>query len=174
MRYCAFLRGINTGGKSMKMADICKQFEKAGMTDVSSVLATGNILFSSEKKPDELKKILEQALSEHFEYEAFLFLKTAAEISTIVEYCPFEKQEHLHIYAFVTASGMENVLLEEFEKSEPKGVEYAVICGETFYWTVPKGNTLDSKFGKVLGKKNLKDRITSRNINTFEKIINKL
>ena len=44
----------------MKMADVCEVFEKAGMQDVSSVLATGNILFSSDKSAAELKKILEK------------------------------------------------------------------------------------------------------------------
>jgi hypothetical protein len=43
-----------------------------------------------------------------------------------------------------------------------------------FYWQVPKGNTLDSTFGKILGRKSLKDQFTSRNINTFEKIIKKM
>ena len=174
MRYCAFLRGINTGGKTMKMADVRKIFEEAGMTDVSSVLATGNIVFSSDQGRDELKPLLEKSLAEHFGYEAFLFLKTDAEIRGIVEYCPFEKHEHMHIYAFVTLPEMENILLEEFEKSETSEDEYAVICGETFYWEVPKGSTLESKYGKILGKKTLKDKITSRNINTFEKIIDKL
>ena len=50
----------------MKMVEVCKVFLKAGMKEVSSVLATGNIIFSSEKSSSELKIILEQALSEHF------------------------------------------------------------------------------------------------------------
>ncbi|WP_435525892.1 hypothetical protein [Chryseobacterium indoltheticum] len=41
------------------------------------------------------------------------------------------------------------------------------IVNNIFYWQVSKGNTLDSNFGKVLGKKSLKDQFTSRNINTF-------
>jgi uncharacterized protein (DUF1697 family) len=52
--------------------------------------------------------------------------------------------------------------------------EKAEIVNTVFYWRVPKGNTLDSSFGKVLGKKNLKDKMTSRNINTFEKILKKM
>ena len=52
--------------------------------------------------------------------------------------------------------------------------ERAEIVANTFYWQVPKGNTLDSSFGKILGKKQLKDKISSRNINTFDKIFIKL
>lgn len=59
----------------MKMAEVSKVFTNAGMQEVSSVLVTGNILFSSDKNRSELKVILEKALSEYFNYEAFLFLK---------------------------------------------------------------------------------------------------
>lgn len=82
-KYCAFLRGVNVKGTNMKMAEVCTVFEKAGMNDVSSVLASGNILFSSEKDAKELKEILEESMSEHFSYEAFLFVKNQQEIETI-------------------------------------------------------------------------------------------
>ena len=43
-KFCAFLRGVNVKGTNMKMADVCKVFSDAGMQDVSSVLASGNII----------------------------------------------------------------------------------------------------------------------------------
>ena len=75
-RFCAFLRGVNVNGTSMKMAEVCKVFSDAGMEEVTFVLATGNILFYSPKNALELKGILEKSMSEHFKYEAFLFIKT--------------------------------------------------------------------------------------------------
>ena len=174
MKYCAFLRGVNVNGTSMKMAEVMNVFTDAGMKEVSSVLASGNILFSSDKKPSELKKILEKSMSEYFDYEAFLFLKNENEISEIVNNNPFNKAEDLHIYVFVGIEDVDTLLMEEFSKSDKTENEKAEIVADTFYWQVPKGNTLDSTFGKVLGKKNLKDKITSRNINTFERILKKL
>ena len=56
MKYCAFLRGVNVNGTAMKMAEVCDVFKKAGMKDVSSVLATGNILFESDEAPENLKQ----------------------------------------------------------------------------------------------------------------------
>lgn len=174
MKYYAFLRGVNVNGTSMKMAEVMNVFTDAGMKEVSSVLASGNILFSSDKKPSELKKILEKSMSEYFNYEAFLFLKNENEISEIVNNNPFNKAEDLHIYVFVGIEDVDTLLMEEFSKSDKTENEKAEIVADTFYWQVPKGNTLDSTFGKVLGKKNLKDKITSRNINTFERILKKL
>lgn len=174
MRYCAFLRGVNVNGTAMKMAEVCKVFAEAGMSDVSSVLASGNIIFSSDKNVSELKKILEKAMSENFNYEAFLFLKTEKEVAEIFEKNPFTKAENLHIYVFVGSENMEEILSTEFENSIKTENEKGKIVNENFYWQVEKGNTLDSTFGKILGKKSLKDKFTSRNINTFEKILKKI
>ncbi|MCW4452334.1 DUF1697 domain-containing protein [Kaistella sp. BT6-1-3] len=174
MKYCAFLRGVNVNGTSMKMAEVMNVFTDAGMKEVSSVLASGNILFSSDKKPSELKNILEKSMSEYFDYEAFLFLKNENEISEIVNNNPFTKAEDFHIYAFVGIEDVETLLMEEFSKSDKAENEKAQIVADTFYWQIQKGNTLGSTFGKVLGKKKLKDKITSRNINTFERILKKL
>lgn len=173
MKYCAFLRGVNVKGTNMKMAEVCQVFTDAGMKDVSSILASGNIVFSSDKDAMDLKVILEKAMSDHFSYEAFLFVKSQDETEIFWNSIPFEKNENLHTYAFVGLSGVEHVLMEEFQKAAQAENEKAEIVNDIFYWQVPKGNTLDSTFGKVLGKKSLKDQFTSRNINTFEKILKK-
>ena len=173
MKFCAFLRGVNVNGTSMKMAEVCKVFSDAGMNEVLSVLASGNIIFSSEKSVSELKIILEKDMSEYFNYEAFLFIKNENEVKSIFENSPFEKSDDAHIYAFVGTENSEKILLEEFNLSRKTESENAQIVQDIFYWQVPKGNTLDSDFGKILGKKSLKNQITSRNLNTFEKIIKK-
>lgn len=173
MKYCAFLRGVNVNGTSMKMAEVCKVFSDAGTSEVSSVLATGNLIFSSDKSAADLKIILEKAMSDYFNYEAFLFIKSEKEVIAIFENSPFIKADDLHIYAFVGTEDIESVLLEEFDHSQKTENENAQIIEHIFYWQVPKGNTLDSEFGKVLGKKSLKNKITSRNLNTIEKIMKK-
>ena len=173
MKYCAFLRGVNVNGTAMKMAEVCDVFKKAGMKDVSSVLATGNILFKSDEVPENLKQKLEKALSEQFHYEAFLFLKTDEEVKRILENSPFEKDENLHIYSFICNSGDENILMQEFLKTNHQEEEEAKLINGNFYWKIPKGNTLDCEFGKILGKTSFKNILTSRNINTIEKIVNK-
>ena len=46
-RYAAFLRGVNVGGVTLKMADVAAAFTAAGFTDVKTVLASGNVLLTS-------------------------------------------------------------------------------------------------------------------------------
>ena len=85
-----------------------------------------------------------------------------------------QKDENHHLYVFVANPGTEKILEEEFLKAKKAETETAAVAENVFYWKTPKGNTLESEFGKILGRKNMKDRFTSRNINTFEKIAAKL
>ncbi|WP_294274570.1 DUF1697 domain-containing protein [uncultured Chryseobacterium sp.] len=174
MKYCAFLRGVNVKGTNMKMADVCQVFAGAGMENVSSVLASGNIIFSSDKNTDELKQVLEKAMSEKFSYQAFLFVKSQEETENLRSGNPFGKNDDLHVYIFVGDQGIEEILMQEFNDASKAEYEKVAIVNHVMYWQVPKGSTLDSSFGKILGRKNLKDRFTSRNINTFEKILKKM
>lgn len=174
MVYCAFLRGVNVKGTNMKMSEVVCVFESAGLENVSSVLATGNIIFTSDQEPEAIKKNLEKDMSKHFSYDAHLFLQSKAEIENIFNNNPFKSKPENHIYVFVGKKGIENTLWEEFNKSPKSESEDAQIVKNNFYWQIEKGFTLASHFGKILGNKNLKDCFTSRNLNTFEKIVKKM
>ncbi|WP_417431652.1 DUF1697 domain-containing protein [Halpernia sp.] len=173
-KYIAFLRGVNVNGTSIKMAEVCKVFSGADCKEVSSVLATGNIIFNSNLDKVALKEKLEKSLSEHFNYEAFLFIKTAEEVKTIFEHNPFSKDNDFHIYSFITIPNFETELLKNFNETEKTEGEEIKIVDHNFYWKIRKGFTLDSNFGKILGIKVFKNSLTSRNINTIEKIVAKL
>lgn len=174
MEYCAFLRGVNVKGTNMKMIDVCYVFENAGMHKVSSVLASGNIIFSSDISTDDLKPTLEKAMSSHFKYEASLFILNKMQIARLLEKTPYNQSDNLHTYIFIGNKGVEEILWQEFQRSLKTENEKGKVANGTFYWQVPKGNTLDSDFGKILGNRSLKDQFTSRNINTMHKILKKM
>lgn len=172
--YCAFLRGVNVNGISMKMQDLSLFFTQLGMQEVQSILATGNVLFSSDKNAVVLKELLQNQLSEHFCYDAFLFIKTYEEVLEIYHQNPFRCNENESIYVLITENNNEQILWKAFLESEKKENETGEIRNNTLYWKVPKAQTLNSSFGKLLGKKAFKTLFTSRNLNTIEKITNKI
>jgi len=172
--YCAFLRGVNVNGRTMKMADVCGGFLKAGMAGVASVLATGNIIFGSALAQSKLRNTLEQALTKHYGSPVSLFIKTADEVKGILTNVPFKADQKLHIYVFICETDFEKTLMKEFRSIKPAKNEDAKINSGTFYWQCEKGATLDSGFSKILGRKDMKDKFTSRNINTIEKIVAKI
>ena len=56
--YVAFLRGINVGGKNLlAMSDLKKAFEDLGFKNVTTLLASGNVLFQAANAKDLRTKI---------------------------------------------------------------------------------------------------------------------
>ncbi|VBB43768.1 conserved hypothetical protein [uncultured Paludibacter sp.] len=172
--YCAFLRGVNVKGTNMKMSEVISVFENSGMRNTASVLASGNIVFFSDLQKDILRKKLEKAMSEYFSYDAFLFIKSAEKIQQMLDSNPFIPDENSHIYVFITENGFEVELLNRFTTVKKSVNEKAKIVNNIFYWQVSKGSTLDGEFSKILGQKSLKNKFTSRNINTIEKVWKKM
>ncbi len=55
--YIAFFRGINVGGnKKVKMDELKLLFEKRGMSNIKTVLQTGNIVFESDESDTNIIK----------------------------------------------------------------------------------------------------------------------
>ena len=172
--YCAFLRGVNVNGKTMKMAEACDVLKQAGLVGVVSVLASGNLIFQSDRPQSELRGLLERALSAHYGGDVHLFIKNSDEVSAILAAVPYNEDPELHIYTFICEAGFEDVLLKEFMKITPSDKESADIQNGLFYWRCRKGTTLDSGFSKMLGRKDMKEKFTSRNIGTIAKIAAKM
>src|ERR1700721_849647 len=69
-QYAAFLRGVNVGGVNLKMGDVAGALTDAGLAEVRTILATGNVTLDSPKAADAVRATAETALRKHFGYEA--------------------------------------------------------------------------------------------------------
>ncbi len=101
----ALLRGINVGGKNLiKMADLRAGFEDLGYEDVSTYIASGNVLFRSPReRVDELAARLEKELAKEFGIELKLVLLTQPQLRKVVEKAPegFGADTHRNDVIFV-------------------------------------------------------------------------
>ena len=89
MRYVALLRGINVGGnKKVPMAELKQLLESLGYTEVKTLLASGNVLFSADRA-DEGKLFV--SLRDHFGFEIPVQILEAGLISQLVASDPFAK-----------------------------------------------------------------------------------
>ncbi len=71
--YVILLRGINVGGKNkVPMAGLRKCLEELGFSDVSTYIASGNVILKSDKRPDEIKAQIEKALPDNFKLDSEL------------------------------------------------------------------------------------------------------
>jgi len=71
--YLILLRGINVGGKNkVSMADLKVCLTALGCSNVSTYIASGNVILGSDKSPDELKGQIETALPVSFKLDSEL------------------------------------------------------------------------------------------------------
>ena len=68
--YVVLLRGINVGGKNkVPMAALRACLEELGFTDVSTYIASGNVILRSRKGAKAVQAQVEKALPEHFDLD---------------------------------------------------------------------------------------------------------
>jgi uncharacterized protein (DUF1697 family) len=174
MQSIILLRGVNVGGRVIKMAELKECFEKNGYKKVQTILQTGNVIIESpEKNSDKLKKKIESQLTEAFHYSAKVWVLSPEKMEAHIEQYPFGNfGTEYHRYIIFTSNGSEKELVKNSPPLDDK--MEAIQAGDgVMYWRVLKGNTLDSIFGKYLGKVSVKDFTTTRNMNTLEKILAK-
>ena len=69
--YLALLRGINVGGKNkVPMAELKACFEELGCENVRTYIASGNVMFQSNKSSAELTEELQEALPTKFKLDS--------------------------------------------------------------------------------------------------------
>lgn len=96
-RHVAFLRGINVGGHRVKMDDLRASFEALGFRDVSTFIASGNVVFDGGRAAaSTLERRIERHLERELGYGVPTFLRTFTELSAIAEVPPFEPEEIAH------------------------------------------------------------------------------
>ena len=82
--YVALLRGVNVGGRQLKMTDLKAIADKLGYEGARTFIASGNLLFASTKSEATLKAELEQALTDHMGKTVEVMIRTAQELTDVV------------------------------------------------------------------------------------------
>jgi len=92
MKYVALLRAINVGGNHIvRMEELRRAFKVAGYSNISTLLATGNVIFeSSNEDIEELTDSLEIFLRKRFGFEIPVLLRTMDNIKALFASDPFK------------------------------------------------------------------------------------
>jgi uncharacterized protein (DUF1697 family) len=171
MQYIAFLRGINVGNIRIKMTDLKSAFETMGYQDVTTYLQTGNVVFTANETIEEIKPKLEKGLSSTFHYDANVLLYEYEVLANIIAQYPFEKDDMHHAYIIFVENSSYMDLLMALGKEVGEEAGRIALGNGVMYWKVKIGDTLGTPFAKILAKAKFKSVVTTRNINTLEKML---
>lgn len=168
-----FLRGVNVGGITLKMADVAAALGAAGFGDVRTVLASGNAVFTSTGATAggdaaTVRTTAESALRAAFGYDAWVLVYDLDAVRAIAAGYPFTPEvDGWHSYVtFVSDPEVLN------ELAGLAGPDERIARGETvLYWQVPKSGTLESTIGKTMGNRRYRSTTTTRNLRTVNKVV---
>lgn len=163
------IRAVNVGGAKLPMAELREIAGGLGATEVSTYIASGNLLCNPPGDPAAFDRALEQAIKERYGYFREVISRTADELRAALDAHPFEVIEPK--FSYVT-----------FLLSEPTAE--AVAKARTFYtgedrWEVI-GRELHLRYAGGAGRPQMKDVSigralavpgTARNLNTVKKLI---
>jgi len=164
-RNVALLRGINLGAKRrVAMADLRALLEALGYTDVRTVLASGNAIFTGRTSRSKLEK----ALQDRFGMKIDVVLRTMDELRAVVDADPFAGKVDKPTRYFVVFLDAEPKL--DHLEGEDFTPDAFVARGTEIYAWCPDGMQ-DSRLMKALGKPGLAGTATVRNWATVNKLL---
>lgn len=165
--YAAFLRGVTP--MNVKMTELKKCFESAGFADVKTVLASGNVVFTSASAPESsLERKIETAMAKHLDRTFTTFVRPISDLRALLTSNPYR--------GFKIPTGSKRVVTLLRKKPSPKlalppGISGArIVCvrgTEAFsaYVPGPQGpvfmRVIESTFG---------EDVTTRTWDTLEKV----
>ncbi|WP_026818132.1 DUF1697 domain-containing protein [Arthrobacter castelli] len=168
--YAVFLRGINVGGAKIKMVDLREAVETLPLENVSTVLATGNIVCDSDADMAEVKTLVEGCLRMHFGYEAWVVVLTLERVNEFIAASPYPADSK-EFHSYVTLSSDPAVLDELYRLAGGEQNQNQTRLGpEAIAWQVRVGETLDSPINKLSNKPKFKKATTTRNLRTLHKV----
>lgn len=171
VRYIAFLRAVNVGGRVVKMPVLKKAFESLNLSNVETFIASGNVVFETAAS-DVLKveRKIEARLREALGYEVTTMVRSVTEVSTIARLAPFPQSaltDGAQIYVGFL-SGEPGKPERQRLMSLANEIDDFHVAKREVWWLCRKDLTTRSggpPFEKVLGL-----RVTFRNARTVTRI----
>ncbi len=171
-RYVAFLRGMNVGGHRITNVELCAHFGAMGFRDVSSFLASGNVVFDAARgAPDAVAGRIEQGLCRALGYDVPTFLRTADEVTAIARRDVFAEDVgreggklQVALLAREPAASARKTVL-----NLATGKDRLTIHGRELYW-LPIGRMTDSELDMRLIEATV-GAMTIRTRKTIERLV---
>lgn len=88
--YIALLRAVNVGGTGkLPMTDLKTLCTDAGLANVRTYIASGNVVFESKRTAMQVKQALEKALADYAGKAVGVMVRTSAEMHAVMAANPF-------------------------------------------------------------------------------------
>lgn len=171
MIYVALLRGINVGGKNrVEMARLKQAFEAIGCSQVVTYINSGNVIFSDQRKPAELKVLIEQAIAKEFVLDVPVVLRDQANIANLCAKIPaaWTNDSDQRTDVLFLWDDIDNKSIIEKVVHKPD-IERLLYLPGALVWNVDRQHVMRGSTAKLIANVLYKS-MTIRNVNTLRKL----
>jgi len=176
MQYVAFLRGMNLGKRRLEMSKLRALFEELGFRDVSTFIASGNVIFGANTKDrSKLESRIAAHLQSSLRYEVETFVRTADETAKIAngKTFPEDGQAGIKVHVAFMKEKLSPSTARKLEAIDT-GYDHFRADGTEFYW-LTRGPISESE---VWTQREVKElglpSCTMRNMTSIRKLAGKL
>lgn len=165
MRYVAFLRAINVGNRRVKMDLLADVFTSAGLEDVATHIASGNVIFEAASPP--LPGDLERAFERRIGFHSAVFLRRSDAIRSLLDHVPWQDGDETVDVSFL-AEEPDPADARRLESTASAPEQIMVIGTEVFFLRAGRGTPPTHKEAvtvEILGVST-----TRRGLRTIEQI----
>jgi uncharacterized protein (DUF1697 family) len=167
-RYVAFLRAINVGGRRVAMADLRREVASLGYEDVTTHIASGNVLFTTTATAAAAEAAVEQHLGRALGYPVETFVRTTAQVRAIAAREPFPVGGgDTHLVGFLQRKPTAG------EKRSTEGLsggpDLLVVQGRELHWRI-HGKSMDTAIKPKAMATAIGQPITTRNAVMLRKL----
>jgi uncharacterized protein (DUF1697 family) len=169
-KFVAFLRAVNVGGRTVKMAELKTCLEKAGLKDVRTFIASGNVLFNDHQDKAALKNLIEKVLEKQFSFIVEVLIMDVNQLGKLVKNIPKDwvNDKQMKCDVMMLWPGLDNPAVLRQLPYNPDIEDVKYVPGAVL-WRIDRGKATKSRMFKIVGTKVYK-QMTVRNPNTIRKI----
>jgi uncharacterized protein (DUF1697 family) len=178
--YISMIRGINVGGKRIKMADLRDIYSSMGLESVKTYIQSGNVIFKSDNNdPSCLAKKIKEKIFETFNYQVEIVVRTKDEFKIVVDSSPFHDKEEEYLHVTFLSDIPDEDSVRKIDPKNIKGIkssEQFILQSREIYLYLPEGYGR-TKLNNNFFEKKLGLSATTRNwktVNTLLKIAQSL
>jgi uncharacterized protein (DUF1697 family) len=173
VRYIAFLRGINVGGRKIaSMTDVKKVFESLSFENVRTYAQSGNVIFDCERaETTKMAMCVEEKLRKTFGFSTNVIIRTQRELESIIEKNPLIGRADIwpdKLYVTFLSATPDKTVASSLDIKPGKGEKFLIVGTEAYLYC-PTGYARTT-LNNAMFETKLKTAATTRNW----KMINKL
>jgi len=167
-RWAGLLRAVNVGGRTLTMAALRKSATDAGFSEVSTLLASGNVVFTASGSEAAIRSKLEQSIADDAGFTVEVLLRSKPQLQKLLKANPYRDGKG------------SQVLIGFLNGTAPPGLSERlaeVAVNERFHIT---GTEIWIDFVDGIGRSKLAAKlpslckprlVTGRNLNTVTKLV---